>query len=45
MVIDKILKVSNNLVFVYFVNAPMLTIATNDGTAYEQAMTLVKAAA
>lgn len=37
-VVDKIVKVSDNLVFVYFTVKPSITIATNDGTALRIAL-------
>jgi hypothetical protein len=36
--VDKILKVSTNLVYVYFTDRPTITIATEDGTAMRKAL-------
>lgn len=36
--VKKIMKVSDNLVFVYFTDRPSITIATNNGTALRLAL-------
>ncbi len=39
--IDKILKVSENLVVIFFTHKPAITVATDDGSAMALALRLV----
>lgn len=39
--IDKVLKVNNNLVVIFYTDRPHISIATDDGTAMKLAMELL----